>query len=315
MRVRAMGIPSLQRVGNHGAQGLDVVTLQWLEILVHRCVVTLLQTKAAGEFMGQDRVYEHYCDIQLLGRDGEIGLIAGDTATEEGRLATSAVGPTRGLVQAAGQTLAFGMKREIFRRLGPSHWAAWNDGMNPPLPSGLSMAEAIKFRTRTAGGLHAFIPGPDGNVYAFGLHGEIWHRTGEAAWAAVNSPTNLTLKDATSAGDGLLYACGQAGTLVRGIGDRWKAVDYDGPPGLDFCSLAWFADTLFVADGHSLRRLRAGKLEIVDFGVGAIVPSSQLHAHQGVLLSVAGKEAFMTADGTTWTDLLKHPDPTSALHE
>jgi hypothetical protein len=242
--------------------------------------------------------------VLVLGRDGEIGLIVGDTVTEEARLAASAVGPTRGLVQVAGQTLAFGMKREVFCRRGPSRWVALNDGMNPPLPSGLSMAEAIKFRTRTSGGLNALLSGPDADVYAFGLRGEIWRRTGEAAWNAVDSPTNLALKDAVLAGDGAIYACGQAGILIRGFGDQWGVVNYDGPTGLDFCSVAWFADTLFLADGHSLRRLRAGTLEVVDLGVGAIVPSSQLHAHSGMLLSVAGKEVFMTSDGVQWTSLL-----------
>jgi hypothetical protein len=43
--------------------------------------------------------------------------------------------------------------------------------------------------------------------------------------------------------------------------------------------------------------------ELVDFGVGATVPSAHVHAGDEILLSVAGKEVFQTMDAATWTPL------------
>jgi len=245
--------------------------------------------------------------VLVLGRDGEIGLITHDTVIEEDRIAQSAVGPTRGLALVGGDPVAFGMKREVFRRRGPSSWERWNQQMNPALPAGMDIAAAIKYRMKTSGGLNALLEGPGHVLYSFGLHGEIWRRSaadGHSTWNAVDSPTNLTFADATLDGDNVIYACGQVGTIVRGLEDRWVSLNYDGPQALDFCNVAWFDNALYVADGHSLRRLRDGTLETVDFGVGAVVPCSHLHATSEALLSVAGKELFITSNGSDWTSLL-----------
>jgi hypothetical protein len=62
---------------------------------------------------------------------------------------------------------------------------------------------------------------------------------------------------------------------------------------------AWSAFT----QGVALYRLDGTTVSVVDFGVGDTVPCAHVHANNEVLLSIAGKEVFMTTDGSTWTAL------------
>ena len=244
--------------------------------------------------------------IIVLGRDGDVGVIGSSGINEENLNPQRAVGPTRGVVEIDHDVLAFGMKREVFRRDAQGEWSLWNKGMEATQAkpdSGMSIADAIKARIKDLGGINAIVGKSLNEVYAFGMRGEIWRSTG-SHWSPVDSPTNLALSDATLFDDELIYACGQTGIIVKGYEDQWEVVSYEGVEGLDFSSIASFEGRIYVADGHSLRILEERTLEVVDFGVGDIVPSSMLHVNDGVLLSIAGKEIFVTRDGVSWTSLL-----------
>jgi hypothetical protein len=112
------------------------------------------------------------------------------------------------------------------------------------------------------------------------------------------------LTDSVVQDDGTITVCGHVGIMINGYMNEWRVVEYAGPNRLDFCAIRVLGNRTYVADGHSLRTLRGGALEVVDFGVGDIVPSSSLESANGVLLSVAGKEVFVTRDGQRWTSLL-----------
>jgi hypothetical protein len=139
------------------------------------------------------------------------------------------------------------------------------------------------------------------DLYAVGWGGEIWHHHG-TAWKREESPTALALFDVVAVSPSEIYACGKGGTVLRKrSGGAWEPLPLDTKAELR--SMAWFADTLFLADGYALYRLAGDKLEVVDFGVDAVVPSAHLHADFGTLLSVAGKEVFRSFDGWSWTRL------------
>jgi hypothetical protein len=248
---------------------------------------------------------DHSKIITLLGRDGEIAYIT-DSKTEETKLPGIAIGPTCGICYANEIPLVFGMKREIFKQNTDSSWALWNQGMNPAPPQGLDISSAIKFKIENSGGIKSVSTQANGEIYAFGLKGEIWiRRTEDNSWTPIDSPTNLSIADTTTDTKGTIFACGQSGVLLKGTNQNFEPIQYEGVQNLDFCSIDIFNEQLYIADGHSLRRLIDNQLEDpIDFGVNAIVPSSQISSSNGILLSIAGSEIFASKDGDSWQSLL-----------
>jgi hypothetical protein len=242
--------------------------------------------------------------IFAIGRDGQVGAFVDGDVQEEHVAPKSPVGPFRGIQAISEKVLAYGMKREIFRRETTGAWQKFDKGMAQPLPKGkVDVSALIKQRIKDIGGINALAYTDPQRLFAFGMRGEIW-RLRSDAWHKVDSPTNLMLQDAVAAGSETIYVCGQLGTILRGSGDEWESVEYSGPPRLYFCSVAFFQDHLFLADGHSARRLDDGELKVVNFGGDEIVPSFSLSSSFGQILSIAGQEAWVSRDGDTWESLL-----------
>jgi hypothetical protein len=240
----------------------------------------------------------------VLGRDGQIGETAHDASSEWQIDPDSALGPFRGMRRLGENVYAYGMKREVFLRRGRGHWVRLMDGFEPPSDGReLTLAEEMKLRRRNLGGINAMALGPAGELTAVGMKGEIWTHDGRL-WSRVDSPTNLMLKDLTLGGDGQLHACGLSGTLLAGSAGRWAVISYEGTQELDFCSIAWFDGILYVADGHSLRRLDGNLLELVDHAADNIVPCVRVVASEQRMLSIAGQEVWETSDGKFWKCLL-----------
>lgn len=264
--------------------------------------------RSGGQFSWQavDIITEANRSLSIvLGRDGEVGIIEPQEEYEEFLDSNAAVGPTRGVCSIQDTVFAFGMKREIFLRKGVKSWVRWNEGMakNKRKPNESSF-EAKKRILSDIGGINAVVGKTANDLYAFGMKGEIWHSKGEK-WQKMDSPTNLMLSDATITSDGEIFVCGQNGLIMKGIDQRWSVIDYEDQVSLDFSSIIEFDKKIYIADGHSLRMFEQNKLDVVDFGVGEIVPCSKLSAGDGMLLAVAGKEVFTTIDGTSWKSLLK----------
>lgn len=242
--------------------------------------------------------------FEILGRDGQVGTV-GTPGTQEASVDPKRpVGPFRGLRLVQSRLLAFGMKREVFLRDDTATWVRLMAGLGPPAPAKkLTVAERMKLRLANVGGINAITADAGGQLVAVGMRGEIWTLARDV-WTKVDSPTNVMLKDATSAADGSLYVCGQAGTLMHGSGSAWQMVTYVGPQKLDLCSACWFKGMLYLADGHALRVLRDGELVVIDHGTDDIVPCAVVTAGQEWMLSVAGQEVWETSDGKSWNCIL-----------
>ncbi|MDP9896737.1 hypothetical protein J2W32_005847 [Variovorax boronicumulans] len=241
--------------------------------------------------------------FDVLGRDGQVGSLAGGVQTQVHVEPGRPVGPFRGLRAVKGTLFAFGMKREVYWRDPSDAWIRITDGFEPAPDPALSFAERMKARIGKVGGINAIATDTQGYLTGFGMRGEIWRFVVDR-WKAVDSPSNLMLLDATEAEDGTLYVCGQMGLLLRGDADRWAPVSYLGPQKLDFCAIQWFAGALYVADGNSLRVMEDDELKVVDHGVEEIVPCVVLAAAHGQMLSMAGQEVWQTADGRRWKCIL-----------
>lgn len=245
----------------------------------------------------------------VLGRDGQVGVVE-DSGTAKANIAEERVdakktiGPLRGIDAFDSSVFAYGMKREIFRRSAAGKWSPFDTGMRTPIPTNgkVDVSALIKQGIKDMGGIDALVAPADAPMHAFGMRGEIWLLEADK-WKKVDSPTNLMLADATTVNDDI-YVCGQAGTLLKGKGHRWDVVVYTPAENHDFSDIEHFDGGIYLADGHSLRVLKKGTLELVNLDPKHVVPSSTLEQAAGRLLSVAGQEIFVTADGTQWTDLL-----------
>lgn len=242
----------------------------------------------------------------VLGRDGQIATLDGAGLREEKLHPSKALGPLRGLSAAAGTLFAHGMKREVFRRETRGVWAPFDAGMTAAAPVAkgkVDVSAMIKQGIKDLGGIDAIVEAEPGELIAVGWRGEIWSNAG-SAWRRIDSPTNLALHDAVVRADGFVWACGQAGTLVKGRKGAWSPVTVEEPRKLDFRAICELRGEIYVADGHSLRVLRDNRLEVVEFTPGEIVPSVYLNTSHGHLLSIAGQELFVTSDGLQWRALL-----------
>ena len=231
--------------------------------------------------------------ILVLGRDGEV--LIGDAQgyreerINESGISPSGLGPLRSMRTIADSIFAVGMARQVYRRLGDKTWSRCEAG----LPAEISLHEVSGFNSVDGFSVD--------DLYAVGWRGEIWHFDGKL-WRQEMNSVHQTLFDVRVVSPSIVYACGENGALLKGNKGKWTALDFRGPRPA-FRSMAWFHEKLFLADGHALYVLDKGALSEVDFGVGATVPSAHVHSNDGVLLSVAGKEVFLTSDGITWTAL------------
>jgi len=230
----------------------------------------------------------------VVGRDGDalIGTASGfaEETVDDNGAGPANRGPLRSVRSVGEHVFTVGMDYQVYRRTGRNKWERYENGLPGPPP----MPKVVGFNA---------IDGSDPNdLHAVGWGGEIWYYDG-TRWNEASSPTNVALMDVIAVSKKQLYVCGQEGVILKGYRDKWDVVDYEGAEELEFRSLAWFRKKLYLADGHALYVLEDDGLSEVDFGVEAIVPSSHLHVNAGRILSVAGKEVFISTNGTDWDEV------------
>ena len=186
--------------------------------------------------------------------------------------------------EIAGLVYAVGMGRQAFRRENAKQWIRIDAGLTPG-GEGMEGLESI----------HGF-SGDD--IYAVGWGGEIWHFDGRR-WRSIASPTNLLLSRVLCAGDDQVYACGQAGVLLRGREDHWEIIEQDDTEE-DFWDLEWFEDRLYLSTMKFLYTLEDSHLHLVEFEQE--IPNTCYHLSKthDVLWSFGAKD-IMAFDGLDWT--------------
>jgi hypothetical protein len=200
-------------------------------------------------------------------------------------------GPVRGVRRIGSHIYVVGMDRQAYRREAANQWQAfgppgWRElGRSPPRVSEVTGFEAVDGFSES-------------DVYAVGYHGEIWHYDGNK-WQQLPSPTNLILTDVCCAGDGLVYACGREGLLLKGRDQTWEVIDPPGTP-QDLWSLAWFNDRLYLSTFYALYTLDKNGLDPVDTSPEQAKTFHRLSAADGVLWSIGAKDV-LAFDGKSWT--------------
>jgi hypothetical protein len=220
--------------------------------------------------------------LVAISEDGKVFTYVGGKSGEE-NIAQAHV--LRGCKTIDQRAYACGMGRQVFARERERMWTAMH------APEGKD-DEIVGFED---------VDGFDaGELYAVGWNGEVWWREGHA-WTRAASPAKTTLSAVCCAGDDHVYACGQAGTLLRGRRDRWEALTTPAQTD-DLWDVRWFSGHLYVASYKALYRLEGANLVPVDFGRALPTTFYKLTDAEGVLWTI-GEKNVCFFDGATWTRL------------
>jgi hypothetical protein len=225
-----------------------------------------------------------------VGVNGRALVIEGGVGGEEpiggGEDVAGRIGLLRGVRSIDGRAYAVGMCRQAYRRRDDTTWERIDQGCRRP-EGDYSIV-----------GFESIDGFAENDLYAVGLQGEIWHSDG-TKWSKINSPTNITLTQVCCAGDGLVYACGRKGMLLKGRDHHWEVIDH-ARSGDDFWGLSWFKDRLFVASLYYVSVFDGKDLALVTAD-GAPSSTYHLSATTSRLWSIGPREIAIF-DGMEWEE-------------
>ncbi|WP_200957304.1 hypothetical protein [Lysobacter sp. Root690] len=219
--------------------------------------------------------------LVVVAGDGTVFTYVGG---QEGSEKIAGAFDLRGCATVDGYAYAFGMNRTVFRRGHERRWTAMH-------------APGVEADNEVAG--FEAIDGFGANdLYAAGWGGEVWHWRGDA-WSRCETRVDIVLSGICCGGDGLVYACGQSGTLLRGRGREWEALNTEGLTD-DFWDVRWYKGRVYVASTSSLYALYGDALVPVEFGADAPESCYKLTDAEDVLWSVGQRNLF-SFDGAVWS--------------
>lgn len=225
----------------------------------------------------------------VLGREGQVVIAGqGEIYTEDifSNTESEELSSFREVREIVDKAYAVGMDYSVYRRDGRNQWIHINNGLS------LETSKVVGFES-----VHGF---SESDIYAVGWNGEIWHYNG-ILWSQVNSPTNLILTKVLCAGDGYVYACGQAGILLRGKKNRWEIIEQD-ETDEDFWDIEWFNGKLYISTIQFLYTLKDDLLVLEDFNGEIPETCYHLSSADGVMWSIGAKD-IVVFDGNEWTPL------------
>jgi hypothetical protein len=194
------------------------------------------------------------------------------------------------LRQIGERMYACGMSRQVYRREGDNRWARADQGTVQPAG------------TLDIAGFTSMDGAEESDFYAVGFGGEIW-RCHNGAWAQMDSPTNVVLQCVRMIAPDRLYACGQSGVILRGSGNRWKAVDA-GKIEEDLWGIQLFKDSVYIASERAIYQLDKNDVpRPIKTGLAKGCTYRHLHANDGVMWSFGSKNVAWTDDGKKWSDV------------
>lgn len=177
-----------------------------------------------------------------------------------------------------------GMGRQVYHRVVGGNWTSMHSGL---------LAASTDSRSI---GLNSIHGSGYKDLFAVGFEGEIWHWNGEI-WQMHESPTQLTLHHVLYVDQDQVYACGKNGILLQYDKKNWQVISRD-QYDIDFRSMGWFNNQLYIATGKELLVMdKIHGLQVVsgtrDLGIVELNVSGDFMwgaGVSGVVYSVSGPE-------------------------
>jgi hypothetical protein len=224
----------------------------------------------------------------VLGATGGVAIVSANGDTIETRAYPEAAPGKRGLMRSlawTGQELvAVGMRHQVFVSKDASTWTEQTQAMQS-WPA-LGNVNGFEGATGSAWG-----------VYAVGWEGEIALRN-DSGWQRIHSPTNLILTAVADCGDHVI-AVGQRGSVLRGAGTEWTALELDNASA-DLWDVAHYAGRTYASSMYSLYSLEGNELSRVDMEDFEPLSSCYHLSVAGKLLCSVGPQAVGYFDGDRW---------------
>jgi hypothetical protein len=240
----------------------------------------------------------------VLGREGQWAAVTPQGIERQGSLVSLSIGPFRRIRLLGATPVLLGESRTIFAIIDWVGVRLNDDAPSvPPADDEMELVEAIIEDGALLFDIDGIGTGRNEHV-AVGSDGLLVTLAGRSL-ETLPSLTNLPLYAIHHGEPGGDYIVGgHDGMLLRGKDDIWE--EWPMVEGaLDLSSVASFAGRVWACDGQSVFVGPPGqRLQNADFGVGSPVPAHALRTDGFHLLSIAGKELFLSRDGTTWQDLL-----------
>lgn len=261
------------------------------ELLAKNVAHTSVIALDAGDWAKAAALHWNSTALAVAKRPTEVLVVVGEDGQaisyRGGKTSDETLSPRPKMIRNArtirGSVYACGMKRQVYRRTGEAQWV----DMSAPAP-----------RKSVKAGFEAIDGYNDEEIYAVGWSGEVWQYDG-MRWIDRESPTNLILTAVCCGGDGVVYAAGQQGTVLRGRRDGWELVPWDEEVSVDLWDLCWFRGKLYVAAINGLFTLEGNMLAPVDFGIVDTPSCFSLTEAEGVLWSI-GRDDVLSFDGSAW---------------
>lgn len=208
------------------------------------------------------------------------------------RIAPKQNGPTRAtfltcIRKIGARVYSAGLARQVYRRDSPNRWVRVDDGVY--VPPG-QRKQGIGF---------ASIDGVDEKgIYAVGYKGEIWFYDG-VKWAQLDSPTNVYLSQVRCVSKLETYACGMAGTVLRGNKNGWEPLLPDYEAG-DFWGMAVLDNRVYVAGEEGIAVVDGDIVRLIDMRLDPQPSTMYLDSGDGIMWSVGQKDIARSHDGVSW---------------
>ena len=192
-------------------------------------------------------------------------------------------GAWRSLALVGDELFACGMARLAAVRTGP---LMWRDISAPP-----AIDDKLIVGFESIDGFSA------NDLYAVGWQGEIWHRKSKR-WRQIDSPVSSNLNAICCSEDGIAYAVGDGGVMLRGRDDVWSEIVTGITDNLQ--DVRDFGGKVYVVTDFAILELAGSALKpVTAFADPDDEPDTCLHLLKAVdgLVSLGQKDVFKLFGG------------------
>lgn len=178
-----------------------------------------------------------------------------------------------------------GMGRHVYKKADDNLWVRVDNGVF-----------LGRDRRKRAIGFNCIDGFSEENIYCAGYAGEIWHYD-ENRWIQEDSPTNVVLNAIECAGDGYVYICGMAGTIIRGRNNTWEIIEQDVTKA-DFWGMTYFSGSIYISSYDGVFKIVGDDIQKLDININ--VSTAYLDSADGRIWSVGLQDIAYSDDAITW---------------